>query len=334
MTIPYKFLGTLLIFIFSLEAFSANADSIPSASITGKLVTDASWSPTIYLSYIPTLEDRNRMSADMIIGSAEIDEEGCFSFDISYLPKENNLFRLHMVKHDDSPFSLIIGGKNENHMFLIANGSSTIYIENDSADSLFEGVKFTHSDENLLLSEINSIKHAYDSTQMVESPSKRQLMEVALDSELRLIADTCPDALVGLYAIYSSHFEENYSENKRYYKRYLKKWRKTDSSYFEAFREKVSPRKLSPILGAVLLLIAAFVLIYFFSRKKSETKPALLSSLSVQERKVFAYLQEGMSNQQISDECNIGISTVKTHVRNVYSKLEISSRKEAMDFKV
>jgi len=322
----------LFLFLF-ISSFSFQALAKQAGCISGHLEYDTSWSPVIYLSYIPTLEERNRMSADMIIGSAEIDEKGEFTFDISFLPQENNLFRLHMVKQGDSPYSLIIGGKDENHMFLIANGSSIIHIENDSAESLFEDVSFTHSDENLLLNEINAIKQSYDSTQMVVSPSKRQLMEETLESELRLIADTCPDALVGLYAIYNSNFEENYLTNKSYYKHYLKKWHKEDSPYFECFREKVSVSNTPLVLGLVILGLVIFLLAYFIVRKKQAEKPSLINELSVQERKVFSYLQQGLSNQQISDGCNIGISTVKTHVSNIYAKLGIKSRKEALNFK-
>lgn len=62
--------------IVNLFAFLANADSIASASISGKILMDESWNPTMYLSFIPSMEDRSRMSADMIIGSTVIDEEG------------------------------------------------------------------------------------------------------------------------------------------------------------------------------------------------------------------------------------------------------------------
>ncbi len=323
----------LLFLIFITASYSSvQAIDKPAGCISGHLEYDTSWSPVIYLSYIPTLEERNRMSADMIIGSAEIDENGEFFFDISFLPEESNLFRLHLVKQGDSPYSLIIGGKDENHMFLIANGHSVIHIENSAGGTLFEDVTFKHSDENVLLNEVNIIKQNYDSTQMIVSPSKRQLMQQALESQLRLIADTCPDALVGLYAIYNSNFEENYLENKSFYKQFLKKWRKEDSLYYVSFREQIEVRSMAIVFGLIILLISVFVLVYFSFWRKKNSKSSLIGELSVQERKVFSYLQQGLSNQQISDECNIGISTVKTHVSNIYAKLGIKSRKEALNF--
>lgn len=332
MTLYYRFIICVFLIVANVTVFSAYASVQEAGSIAGKLHLDDSWSSVIYLSHIPTMEDRNRMSADMIIGKADVDSEGCFEFDISFLPQENNLFRLHMVKKNDSPYSLIIGGNNENHMFLLANANSIIYLENRPDNALFDPIVFTHSDENLLLSKVNDIKHAYDSTQMIESPAKRLLKEDALESQLRLIADTCPDALVGLYAIYNSCFEDNYTENRQYYKKYLKRWRHEDSLYFEAFRAKViiGVNVWAWVFVSLLVLILGLV---YLKHKSTAPQSSLLQSLSIQERKVFAYLQTGMSNQQIADECNVGLSTVKTHVRNIYAKLDISSRKEALDFK-
>jgi DNA-binding NarL/FixJ family response regulator len=56
-----------------------------------------------------------------------------------------------------------------------------------------------------------------------------------------------------------------------------------------------------------------------------------LKDLSVQERKIFALLLEGKSNKEISEILLIGLSTVKSHVNNIYSKLEINSRKDLMN---
>ena len=48
-----------------------------------------------------------------------------------------------------------------------------------------------------------------------------------------------------------------------------------------------------------------------------------MKNLSVQERKIYTLLKEGKSNKEISEELNIGLSTVKSHASNIYSKLKI-----------
>jgi DNA-binding CsgD family transcriptional regulator len=56
--------------------------------------------------------------------------------------------------------------------------------------------------------------------------------------------------------------------------------------------------------------------------------------LSVQERKVYALILEGKSNMEISDILIISLSTVKSHVNNVYSKPDVISRKDILTLNV
>jgi len=51
--------------------------------------------------------------------------------------------------------------------------------------------------------------------------------------------------------------------------------------------------------------------------------------LSKQEEKVLTVLAGGRMYKEIATELNISINTVKKHLKNVYRKLEVSSRKHA-----
>jgi DNA-binding NarL/FixJ family response regulator len=50
--------------------------------------------------------------------------------------------------------------------------------------------------------------------------------------------------------------------------------------------------------------------------------------LTPREADVLELLQDGATNAQIAHELSIGIETVRTHARNIYRKLGISSRRE------
>jgi two-component system, NarL family, response regulator LiaR len=52
--------------------------------------------------------------------------------------------------------------------------------------------------------------------------------------------------------------------------------------------------------------------------------------LTEREQEVLSLLVEGLNNQQISDRLVIGLSTTKSHVSNVLSKLGVSTRTEAV----
>ena len=53
--------------------------------------------------------------------------------------------------------------------------------------------------------------------------------------------------------------------------------------------------------------------------------------LSARETEVLSLLASGATYQSISRELNIGLETVKTHVKHIYTKLQVSSKTEALE---
>ena len=54
--------------------------------------------------------------------------------------------------------------------------------------------------------------------------------------------------------------------------------------------------------------------------------------LTQREREVLALVGRGLTNQEIADELVISIHTVKSHMRNILSKLHLSHRHEAAQY--
>ncbi len=324
-------------FLQMSESLFAQQKEIQKHTISGCLKLDTIWEPTVYLSFISSFNDLYRMSGDMILETAKVDSvTGCFEFKADYLPQEDILYRIHVSKKGDPPISLIIGGDKENHVFFIANKHSHIYIENHKPESIFKGVHIKGYAPNDILKKIDEISSYKDSTDLNQSVIKRELITNAVFENLRYIADTCNHPLVSLYALYESKFESNFPINQEFYRNYLKKWEKEQSSYFKAFRMHIPDQNGNGILLNIIIGIIALILgmlLNFYYKQLVHKRKDVLNSLSVQERKIFVLIQNGKSNKEISEEFNIGISTVKTHVSNIYSKLKINSRKEALDIK-
>ena len=53
-------------------------------------------------------------------------------------------------------------------------------------------------------------------------------------------------------------------------------------------------------------------------------------NLTDREKEILSCLVEGMSYKLIADECTISIDTVNVHVKNIYKKLQVHSKSEAV----
>jgi LuxR family maltose regulon positive regulatory protein len=57
---------------------------------------------------------------------------------------------------------------------------------------------------------------------------------------------------------------------------------------------------------------------------------AMIEPLSPRELEVLQLIAEGLSNQEIANRLFLSLSTVKVHTRNIYGKLDVHSRTQAI----
>lgn len=321
-----KWILSVLVFFLVQSSWAQNE-----GNLSGTINLDSTWSDRLFLSYIKTFEDLYAMSNDMIIAETRLSKEGTFSFDLSFLPPENNLFRLHIVKKKDAPTSLTIGGRDENHLFFIGNRNSDIRMYANQMNPPFWGTAFGPSDVNQSFQALTDLIKSRRVMADESSAAKRQFIQDQLNTELLQIADTSVYPLVSLYALYQSDLDNNMLEYPSFFQDYKKRWKGESNAYFSAFRQKL-PRRTNWVLYGVYLLVGTSLLgIGYFMGQFQKTKAPTLNQLTVQERKVYELLKKGASNQEISDTHHIGVSTVKSHVSSIYRKLNVKSRKEIMN---
>ena len=317
------------VFIITGNCVFANADS--AGIVAGKLIIDNSWVPKVYLSRISNLNEMYTMSGKMIVAETPLDSLGNFHFDLGFLTNEESLLRIHLVKKGNPVTTLVIGGRNENHFFFIANNKSKISIENIKSEGLFGNVKIAGSPSTVIFNRINEIADYPNLLNYDSIPIEKQYVEKAVNERLKQLADTCQNPLVSLYALHKSNFETDYSQNKEFYHSYIKKWEANKSSYFRAFRKQlpIQLRNWDAVFSIIIFILLG-VGMGFYIRYRRDSK---FDKLSVQERKIFSLIQQGATNQEISAQCHIEVSTVKTHVSNIFSKLKVKSRKEILNMK-
>lgn len=108
---------------------------------------------------------------------------------------------------------------------------------------------------------------------------------------------------------------------------------------FFFFHYKFSFETYLGIIAVIFLIVG----IYFGSKlgnKKTGSDASHLNStnlnagietdLSSRELEVLLNVANGLSNQQIADKLFVSLNTIKTHTANIYSKLGVKSRTQAI----
>ena len=308
-------------------------------AISGKLdLSDDEWNPVVYLSLIEAFDQLATISGHMVIDQAPLDSNGHFSFTGNYLPEGYHLYRVHICKKGDPLSTIIIGGKEHNHFhFAMAPGQQ---IEILPGEGVFGGASVEGSPVNTCLRQVDDVMFRSRSARVPAGMSLRFRDEEAAGALLDLM-EKCEVNLGSLYAAFNvlQRFDQT-NEAGRLVQ--ALSGMEDESSYHAeviALAElKLGPldvpKESTPTVYMLLLLIplAAFLGWWLMKSGTAASQGDSLAELSMQERRVLGLLTKGMSNKEISAELNIGISTVKTHVHKIYKKLNISSRKEVLQF--
>jgi DNA-binding CsgD family transcriptional regulator len=90
------------------------------------------------------------------------------------------------------------------------------------------------------------------------------------------------------------------------------------SSFLVVIYAQINERKLTGLLNEITEQ----------SKIRSEGTDALLNGLTERQRKVFDLIVSGKTNKEIMAELFIEQSTLKSHINEIYRKLDIKSRSE------
>ncbi len=142
--------------------------------------------------------------------------------------------------------------------------------------------------------------------------------------------------------------KEDYEKNPYFYSTIQNelKDKYLSTSYYLQFQEEISKvsisainanyqfhKKLNYLLGVLVLLLSAALIMLLFKNRKQQKQEVIneVSTLTNQEEKIAKLICDGLSNKEIASALFISSSTVKTHIRNLYSKLEVSNRQQLSD---
>ncbi len=90
---------------------------------------------------------------------------------------------------------------------------------------------------------------------------------------------------------------------------------------FSEYENQIRDPLLNPFISRICLAL--------MSTQRQKPKDSL-EQLTIQEQRILQLLSAGLSNQEIANELVVTLGTVKWHVHNIYGKLEVGSRTQAL----
>ena len=284
--------------------------------VFGKSKQDTTWSEKVYVSKISDFNQMFTASYEILLAEGDIDSAGTFRI-VFPATQQETLYRLHRIKKGDPVSTLIIGSKDENHVFFIAKASQQVELKCSNDDRILDQDLVSGTGANEALKSLFQIVN--------NDTLNRELMKEALIT----VADTASSELVSLLAVHHM-FTLNGSQKDRVTQIIgkLNKQNPYGSRIFEAYRTV----SYLPVFILVTVTIMAGG-VFMFRTYKRRIASKIIDTLSQREMDVARLMLTAKTNKEIAAKLNIELSTVKTHVNNIYTKLKIDSRKDLMIYK-
>lgn len=223
-------------------------------------------------------------------------------------------------------------------LFMLLSIGCSYAKENFSLEQVFAQTKTVDTSlTSIEWRKFKKFEQTLQSAQMSENDKEEQLTDYARDS-LRILEVK----LVAIRVLEEKNLlNRDIAENPSYYSGLLEELKAINippleylfleekMAYInqEAVTEKL---KWSSWLNVGLVtLVVILGIIIFWKRKNKDNN--ILPELSKQETLVRNLILQGKSNKEIATELFISLSTVKTHITNIYSKLNVANRRELLE---
>lgn len=335
-----------LSFICLLFCIIIGTQSYGQYSISGYINTPNK-NKRVYLSLLK-YNEQNGVHKNQVITSTLADSTGYFSFTGKLLSNKHKLYRIHAnLKERSEGLDFVNGEAGKNfHNFIFANTDTIVFKK--AKKPWFAASFNTNTVDKEWRKAQNYIKKLdkeFSGTKNTEAKIQSLFQYL---SELKLyLKKTKTHSLVKLILlpriqenILKRDFENNsefYFELKSELDNYF-----SNKSYALQFEELISDLSLSKtqqelifykrivylLFFVILALLICILLLIIQVKKKKQGAKNETVNLTNQEEKIAKLIVQEKSNKEIASELFISLSTVKTHIRNLYAKLEVSNRQQ------
>jgi len=82
--------------------------------------------------------------------------------------------------------------------------------------------------------------------------------------------------------------------------------------------------------SVINIMVDDYVRLFQMTPPRDETEEKIIQ-FTPREREIFFYLTQGMTNKELSLATNLSVDTIKTHLQNIFRKLEVRNRSQAVN---
>lgn len=335
----------LVVFIFLFTGLWVKA-----YEIKGKLKITQEWQPMVFLASIASPENLFVASPEFKINQAIVEPDGSFTLSGQDLPDDPRFYRLYLVRNE--LFALeFTADTSRNFMHVLLDNSTVMNLDNSVSNRLFDNVEIDGSEVNTVLCgfEKNYFQKRRALTS-INTVAKRDFQSQSLNRSIREFVAGTQNPLVGLFAVY--HIEDretDFLRNSNFYFDFQERLHKAypKAHYTHVYDEMLTglvgyrdlvceiPKITKPWRTWIIWAEAAVIfalLFWIWKLKRRKTEEELVDYfelLTEKERRIWEGLASGKSNKEIASDLFIELSTVKTHINNLYKRLGVENRKEA-----
>lgn len=310
-----------ILFVLFLWALSLSGQTAISGYIN---LEEDSWEPKVYLSKVSLEEDSEHIQE---LAWSPISKDGTFSFKNNYISDKDAIYRLYVERVEEIIKDTITSKKDfiisRRDQITFPNGLTAAYKTSSIADSEWLKLKrFQQTNENKESAE-DTLSEAYAAKLKAYTKDSLKILLVKLIGIQQL-------AKKGL-------LDRDIAKNQDYYLKLLAELKESDMQPAEyqflsrrlayLTQDVVTEKyKRSKAINILLIIIVAGLSVFVYRLKKRQSYIPI--GLSKQEKNVQSLILEGKSNKEIANELFISLSTVKTHITNIYGKLKVANRSE------
>ncbi|MBN1822047.1 MAG: helix-turn-helix transcriptional regulator [Prolixibacteraceae bacterium] len=325
--------------------------------LKGKVDYANDWQPVIFLASLNSPADLFVASPDFILSKTIIGADGSFSFKDVVIPDEPMFYRLYMVKNEFSTVEFNTP-ENRNYIHLILDNQSELSVELSLINNKLDVVSIKDQGLNKSVFQFDDEILKYKKEMSADlSKNQLDLLKQQHDSYIKNFIDTCQNSMVGLYALY--HIEEketDFLRNSNFYINFKNRLHNEfpsaiyTSVYDDLLNSLVDFRDLvceipgvAPKWKDYLLILESALIVFLLTwilLKKTKLKATdsfksetdIYFRLTEKEKQILKLISEGKTNKEISKLLFIELSTVKTHINNIYKQIKVPDRKGAAQF--